>query len=185
VRACKKNFLSCVLDFKAYTSILSYFSQFHIFLHGLVLKKVSMSSFVIEKIIGEHVNLLIDTHVRVKWEGYPDSYNSWILKSSLEENSDIEDDGQPECPADRGNFISASHAIANVLAYRSLAAYNCPDVVIDSYYFQKLEVKKKDYLLIWNYNDHLYVICAFRGQVWSADGVDHCHINSKVRGLVR
>jgi len=144
-----------------------------------------MAAFVIEKIIKEDVNLLGDTYVRVKWEGFPDSYNSWILKSSLEENSDSTDDAQPECPADRGNFISASDAIANVLAYRSLAAYNYPDVLIDSYYFQKLDVKRKNYLLVWNHDEHLYVICAFRGQVWLADGVDHCHINSRVRGLVR
>jgi len=122
---------------------------------------------------------------RVKWEGYPDSYNSWILKSRLMEGSNVEDDSQPECPADKGNFISASDAVANVLAYRSLAAYSFPGVVIDSYYFQKLEVRTKNYLLIWNFNEDLYVICVYGGQVWLSDGVDNCHLNSKVRGLVR
>jgi len=73
-----------------------------------------MSSFVVEKIIGEDTNLLGDTNVRVKWEGYPESYNSWILKSSLMEGSNVGDDSQPECPVDKGNFMSASDAVANL-----------------------------------------------------------------------
>jgi len=56
---------------------------------------------------------------------------------------------------------------------------------VDSYYYQRLEVKEKNYVLIWNYADHLYVLAVFKGQVWLAGGADNCHINSKARGLIR
>jgi len=141
-------------------------------------------AYVVEKVLGEDVNLLGDCYVRVKWEGYPESYNSWILKSSIMEG-DQDQGEEEECLVERGNFISASDAVANVPAYRSLVAYDYPDVLIDSYYYQRLEVKTKNFLLIWNYNDHLYVLAIFSGKVNLADGVDNCHINSKVRGMIR
>jgi len=143
-------------------------------------------AYVVEKVLGEDVNLLGDCYVRVKWEGYPESYNSWILKSSIMEGQGDQEEGDSsECLVERGNFISASDAVANVLAYRSLVAYNYPDVLIDSYYYQKLEVKTRNYILIWNFGDHLYVVAIFKGKVWLADGVDNCHINSKARGMIR
>jgi len=141
-------------------------------------------SYTVEKILGEDVNLLGDRYVRVKWAGYPDSYNSWILKSDIVDG-ETDESAQQSCSVERGNFISASDAVANVLAYRSLVAYSYPDVVIDSYYYQRLDIKTKNYVLIWNYSDHLYVVAVFKGQVYLADGVDNCHINSKVRGLIR
>jgi len=73
-----------------------------------------MSSFIIEIILGEDVNLLGDTYVRVKWEGYPSSYNSWVLKSSLVEGEEVGTDSQLTCSEDRSNFVSASDAVANV-----------------------------------------------------------------------
>jgi len=146
------------------------------------------SSYVIERIIEERVNMMGDLYARVKWQGYPDSYNSWILKSTLIDNSqEIEetDSQTDEDTIDRTNFISASDAVANILSYRSVSAYSYPDVVIDNYYFQKLDIKNQNYLLVWNFADHLYVICCFKGQVFLADGVDTCHLNSKARGLIR
>jgi len=143
-------------------------------------------SYVVEEIVGEDVNLMGDEYVRVKWAGYPSSYNSWILKSSILEGGEIDEGGvQQTGSVERGNYISASDAVANVPAYRSLVAYSFPDVVIDSYYYQRLDIKAKNYVLIWTYNDHLYVVAVFRGQVYLADGVDNCHLNSKARGLIR
>jgi len=47
---------------------------------------------ICDSIIEEQVNLMGDLYARVKWQGYPDSYNSWILKSTLIDNSqEIED----------------------------------------------------------------------------------------------
>jgi len=146
-----------------------------------------MSSYVIENIIEERVNLMGDVYVRVEWDGYPDIYNSWILKSSLIGSSEIEEEenSQPESTSiDRTNFISDSDVVANVLSYRGVSAYSYADVVIDSYYYQKLEIKTQDYLLIWNFSDHLYVICCYKDQVHLADRVDTCHLNSKARGLI-
>jgi len=64
-------------------------------------------------------------------------------------------------------------------------AYSFSDVVIDSYYYQRLYIEAKNYVLIRTYSDHLHVVAVFRGQVYPADGVDKCHINSKARGLIR
>ena len=64
-------------------------------------------------------------------------------------------------------------------------AYDYPDVTIDSYYYQHLEIKTTNYILVWNFNDHLFVLAVFRGQGYLANGVDNCHINSRVRGMVR
>jgi len=77
---------------------------------------------MIESIIEEQVNLMGDLYARVKWQGYP-SYNSWILKYTLIDNSqEIEDtDNQTgEDTVDRTNLISASDAVANILSYRSV-----------------------------------------------------------------
>jgi len=71
-----------------------------------------MSSLIIERMLGGDTNLSGDTYVRVKWGGYPSSYNSWVLKSSLVESHEAETDGQLACPEDRSKFISASDAVA-------------------------------------------------------------------------
>jgi len=62
----------------------------------------------------------------------------------------------------RGIFAYSSFS---TVLYRSLAAYGYPNVIIDMYYQQRLGVKNLDYLLIWNYSDHLHSILVFKGKV--------------------
>jgi len=91
---------------------------------------------------------------------------------------EAEDDDEPS------NFISDSDVLSNVLSRRSMTAYNFQDVIIENYFFQSLDIQAHNYLLVWNYKAHLYVILIYQQKVWLADGVDAIKSNNRRRILL-
>jgi len=136
-----------------------------------------MSSYCVEQILEERENLLGHVYVLVKWVSYPDTYNSLILKKEINRiDGEAVDVGSSVGRVEQiDNFVSDSDVLAKLRAYRKLAAHNYADVVVDSSFYQPLNLNESNYLLIWNYSSHLYLICILKGLVYVADGVDAIH----------
>jgi len=136
----------------------------------------------------EQTNLLGHIYVLVKWVDYPDSYNSWIQNGmvGVEEGAGT---GAVKPGSGRvrqvDNFVSDSDVLAKLRRYRKTTAYNYANIIIDKYFYQALDIGESNYLLIWNYESRLYVLCIFNGQVFVADGVDEIHRSKKAQAMVR
>jgi len=129
-----------------------------------------MISYEIEEVLEEKTNILDHKYVLVKWKGFPSSYNSWIQKQEVGEVSVADEKNDQDDDDESSNFISDSDLLSNVLSRRSMIAYNYPDVIIENYFFQSLDIQSNNYLLVWNYKEHLYVILVFQQEIWLADG---------------
>jgi len=66
-----------------------------------------------------------------------------------------------------------------------MVAYDYGNVVIENYFHQPLHLEDKNYLFVWNYRSHPYVILVFRQQVWLADGVDAIRRNRSAQSLIK
>ena len=58
-------------------------------------------------------------------------------------------------------------------------------MIIENYFFQALDIKTQNYLLVWNYKAHLYVILIFQQKEWLADGVDAIRSNRSAQNLIK
>ena len=148
-----------------------------------------MPVYIVERVLAEQTNLLGHIYVLVKWVDYPDSYNSWIQKNEMVGVEEGAGTGALKPGSGRvrqvDNFVSDSDVLAKLQGYRKMTAYNYANVIIDSYFYQALDIGESNYLLIWNYESHLYVLCIFNGQVFLADGVDEIHRPKKAQAMVR
>jgi len=144
-----------------------------------------MVIYIVEEILDEKRNLLGHDYILVKWKNFPSAYNSWIQKEEMAEIENDEND-VPQLEEDEqpSNFISDSDVSANVLSRRSMVAYY-KDIIIENYLFQALDLESSNYLLVWNYQSHLYVILVFNKQVWVADGVNEIKRNKSTQRLIR